>query len=166
MSIPFTQSMHSLHVDHGRFSLLSVSVAIVLVLLWGLWFFIPSVTIYATGNLVKINRDGNLVAQFASHDRDRLQPGQAAKIRLPTAQPKQGASLSATLLEIAPTEADDHIEVILYSTSYDTNDMKLLVPGNSSQVEVEVETISPALLLMRVSGQYIDTPPVSLSPQQ
>jgi hypothetical protein len=35
----------------------------------------------------------------------------------------------------------------------------------TGRVEVEVEHLSPATLVMRASGQFLDTPPVSLSPQ-
>lgn len=164
MSISFTQSMHSLHADQGRFSLWGISLATLLLLLWAVWFFVPSLTVYTTGALTGLTRNGTVVATFPAQESAHLLPGQAARIHPTGVATNQATSLPATVLEVATQARGDAVQVTLYPES--DKDLKTLFPnGVTGQVTVETETISPAVLLMRTTGQLIETPPVSLSPQ-
>jgi hypothetical protein len=50
------------------------------------------------------------------------------------------------------------VEVYVYSP-------EPLQPNQVGQVQVEVEYISPAMLVLRSTGQFVDDPKLTLSPQ-
>lgn len=165
MSIPFTQSLQSLHTDHGRFSLGGIGLALVLLLLWGAWFFTPSLAVYTNGALARLTRSGDLVATFPSQAYAQLRPGQAALIYPAHRSNAPDRALPATVLEVEFNGKGDTVEVRLYPES--TLDLDaLFANGVTGHATIETETISPAVLLMRTTGQFVETPPVSLSPQQ
>lgn len=164
MSIPFMQSLQSLRADHGRFALGGIGLALVLLLLWGGWFFTPSLAVYTNGNLIRLTRSGDLVATFPAQAYAQLRPGQAARI-YPAQSSATALTLPATVLEVELNGKGDAVEVRLYPES--TLDLDaLFANGVTGAATVETETISPAVLLMRTTGQFVETPPVSLSPQQ
>jgi hypothetical protein len=161
MSISFTQSMQSLHADHGRSSLWGISVAILLLIVWLIWFFTPSVTVYANGRLIKLTRSGTLVAEVPAQESRHLRAGQTARIYPQgTTNPQQ--TLPATVQEVVTHSIDDQVQIILYP---DGEVKRRFVEGVNGAVQVEVESISPAILLLRASGLAIETSPVALSPQ-
>ena len=163
MSIPFSQSMQSLHGDHGRASLWGISLAITLLLLWGGWFFAPSLTVHTTGSLTGRTRSGDVIATFGPQESTQLRLGQAALI-YPTNTTSGVTILPATILEVDLGDPGEAAKVRLYPESIVDVDT-LFANGVSGEVKVETETISPAVLLLRATGQLVDTPPVSLSPQ-
>ena len=163
MSIPFSQSLQSLDADHGRSSLWGIALAISLLLLWVGWFFTPSLTVYATGSLISQTRSGDVIATFTPQESRQLLPGQAAII-YPTSTSSGVAALPATILEVDLGEPGEVAHVRLYPDSIVDVDT-LFANGVSGEVTVETETVSPAVLLLRATGQLVETPPVSLSPQ-
>lgn len=163
MSIPFSQSMQSLHADHGRTSLWGISLAIGLLILWVGWFFTPSLTVHATGSLIGQTRSGDVIATFSPQESTQLLPGQAAII-YPTSTTSGVTTLPATILEVDLGDPGEAAKVRLYPESSVDVDT-LFANGVSGEVTVETETVSPAVLLLRVTGQLVETPPVSLSPQ-
>ncbi len=165
MSIPFSQSIQSLQADHGRFSVWGISLAILLLLLWTLWFFAPSLTIYTTGTVTGLTRSGTIVATFPAAAGPQLLPGQAARIYPTQGGADQVTSLPATVLAVDLSKTDGTVEVRLYPESELAVDT-LFAAGVSGEVTVETAIISPAVLLMRTTGQLIETPPVWLSPQE
>jgi len=163
MSIPFTQSLHALYADQGRVSLGGIGLALLLLLLWAAWFVTPSLPVYTNGELLRLTRSGDLVAMFPAQAYDQLRPGQAARI-YPAHSSGSAVALPATVLEIDLNDRGDAVEVRFYPES--TVDLDALFSnGVTGQATVETATISPAVLLMRTTGQFVETPPVSLSPQ-
>jgi hypothetical protein len=163
MSIPFSQSMQSLHADHGRTSLWGIGLAISLLLLWGVWFFTPSLTVHTTGSLIGRTRSGDVLATFGPQASSQLRPGQAALI-YPANTTSDVTTLPATILEVELGDPGEAAKVRLYPESIVDVDI-LFANGVSGEVTVETETISPAVLLLRATGQLVETPPVALSPQ-
>ena len=162
MSISFTQSMQSLHADHGRSALWGMGLAICFLLLWLLWFLIPSLTVYTQGHLVKLTRSGTVVATMPAADWARLRAGQTAYIALAgatTAQPK----LTAMVMEVATQPDGNQVAITLYPTD-DSEWTMHSAGGINGEVQVEVATISPALLLLQTLQQWGSTAAVSLSP--
>lgn len=163
MSIPFSQSLQSLHADHGRTSLWGISLAISLLGLWVGWFLIPSLTIYTTGTLTGRTRSGDVLATFTAQESSQLLPGQAAMI-YPADATSGVTALPATILAVDLGDPGEAAQVRFYPESSVDIDT-LFANGVSGEVTVETETVSPAVLLLRATGQLVDTPPVSLSPQ-
>lgn len=164
MSISFTQSMQALHTDHGRSSLVGLSIASALLVCWLLWFFTPSLTVYASGHLSKLTRNDTLLALLPAQEQENLHVGQVAHLYLPDAV-SAARSLPATVLAVASQPTGEQIQIVLYPES-NANLKQLFATDATGEVYVEVAKISPAVLFLRASGLSIETPPVSVSPQQ
>lgn len=164
MSISFTQSMQSLHADRGQSALWGMGITSLFLLLWLIWFLTPSLTIYAHGHVVKLTRSGTIVAEIAVEESTHLQVGQAAYVHsLDAPLPQQ--RIKASVSDIAPRPtAQNQIQITLYPM--DTTDIEeYFANGVTGDVQVEVETISPAVMLLRTLGQWDTSQRVSVSPQ-
>jgi hypothetical protein len=64
MSLSFARSTRALHADRERPTLTVLLFAILLLVLWSIWFFWAPITQYETGRLVGATRRGMLVAVF------------------------------------------------------------------------------------------------------
>ena len=172
MSIPFSRTMRSLHAGSFRRSLFGLIGAGVLLITWAAWFFLVPITVYETGHIVSTTAEGTVIADFPVDASGRIQPGQSAVIQLEAVLNNQTRKLSATVVNVSNQPQEDQIQIELYlqpnatarralgTASQDFASLNL-----TGQVEVEVERVSPAVLVMRASGQFADTPTVSLSPQ-
>jgi len=163
MSIAFAQSMRSLQTDRGYRSLISLVIATVLLIAWVLWLFLAHITLYSTGQITEIQRDGTVIAAFPAKAAERLQVGQQALLKPTGELAKTVSAIPAEVLNVIPQTGQDQVRVELYPLRedpalFDAN-------GFTGQVDVEVEQLSPAMLVARVSGQWVDTPAVVLSPQ-
>lgn len=164
MSISFTQTMQSLHADHGRSALWGMGLAMFFLLLWLLWFLIPSLSVYTQGRLVKLTRNGTVVAAIPAADWAHLQAGQTAYL-FPTDAAAAQPRLTAMVMEVATQPDDNQVEITLYPT--DNSDWATLFADSvNGEVQVEVATISPARVLLQTLQQWGTTSTVSLSPQQ
>ncbi len=163
MSIAFAQSMRSLQADRGYRSLVSLAIAAVLLVAWVLWLFLAHITLYSTGQITEIQRDGTVIAAFPAKEAERLQVGQHALLMPSGELAKTVSAIPAEILNVIPQAGQDQVRVELYPLSEEPAlfDAK----GFTGQVDVEVEQLSPAMLVARVSGQWVDTPSVVLSPQ-
>lgn len=163
MSIAFAQSMRSLEADRGYRSLAGLLIAAVLLILWVLWLCLAHITIYTTGQITEVERDGTVLATFPAKETDRLQVGQAALLNPSGELAKTVGAIPAEVLDVIPQPEQDQVRVELYPLR---EEPALFQPnGFTGQVDVEVEQVSPAMLVARISGQWIDTPAVVLSPQ-
>lgn len=160
MSISFTQSMQSLYADRGHATLWGAGLVTLCLLLWLGWFLTPSLTVYAHGHLVKLTRSGTLVAEMPALESTSLRAGQTAYI-YPTNSPQQG--LTASVMEVASQDNSDRIQIMLYL--HDNTDEDPFASGVTGEVQVAVETIAPATLLLQTLGQWTTAQTVSLSPQ-
>ena len=162
MSISFTQSMQSLYADRGYAALWGVGLAVLCLLLWLGWFLTPSLTVYAHGHLVKMTRNGTLVAELPAQESTDLRAGQTAHI-YPTNTPQQ--RLTATVLEVASQDNGNQIQVMLYLND-DTAVDDPFAAGVDGEVQVAIATIAPATLLFQTLEQWGITRGVSLSLQR
>ena len=172
MSIPFSRTTRSLHAGSFRRSLFGLIGAVVLLIMWAAWFFLVPITVYETGHIVSTTAEGIVIADFPIDASGRIQRGQSAVIRLEEVPNNQVRTLLATVVNVSNQPQEDKIQVELYlqpnatarrvlgTVSQDFASLNL-----TGQVEVEVEHVSPAMLVMRASGQFVETPTVSLSPQ-
>ena len=164
VSIPFSRSIRSLDSDSFRSTLVGLVVAIILVTAWIAWFSLGRVTLYETGQVVSVARGGEVVVDFSSEARGRIQRGQAALVQFDGDFGTQIGAIPAIVTNVPSAGQDDRVEVKLYLLA------SVAISGRSQdnltgQAKVEVEHISPAVLVMRAAGQFVDTPSVSLSPQ-
>lgn len=156
--------MQSLHADRGQATLWGLGITGLFLLLWLIWFLTPSLTIYAHGYVVKLTRSGTLVAELPVEESAHLQVGQAAYIHSSDA-PSPQHRLKAIVSEVATrANAQNQIQITLYPMD-DTDLDQYVAHGATTEVEVEVEIISPARMLLQTLGQGHATQNVSVSPQ-
>jgi hypothetical protein len=174
MSLPFARSTRALQMDRERPALVVLVLAMLLLGLWAAWFFWAPVTLYETGQIVGATRRGTLIAAFPAQAAARLQPGQLAllrpqgklaNLRLSSGR-SQGEAIPAQVMEVRNKVANGQIQADLYPMSaQEPNFSVSAAQQDPIEVTVEVEHISPAILVWRASGQAVDTPSVLLSPQ-
>ena len=164
MSIPFSRSMRSLDSDGFRSTLVGLVVAIILVTAWMAWFSLAQVTLYETGQVVNVARGGEIVADFPSEARGRIHRGQAALVQFDGDFGNQIGAIPAIVTNVPIPGREERVEVKLYLLA-NIAFSGLSQDNLTGQAQVEVEHISPAILVMRAAGQFVDTPSVSLSPQ-
>lgn len=87
----------------------------------------------------------------------RIQPGQPARLRLHGFPWTQYGSIRGTVVDVASEIRDGHVRVELKVDSDPTSPIPLQhgLPGS---VEVEVERISPATLVLRTAGRWVASP--------
>ena len=164
MSIPFSRSMRSLKADSVRPTLVGLLLAMTLLITWAAWFFLARITLYETGRVVLTTKGGIVVASFSPGALGRIQRGQPALLSLDGITGDQAGTTPAIVTNVANQAQEGWVRVELFApatTAFPTP----IQDGLTGSVEIEVEHISPATFVMRASGQFIDTPPVSLSPQ-
>lgn len=159
MSLSFSRSLRSLQQDSFGPALAALIVTSLLLIAWSAWFFLAKVTLYETSREFSIQRDGSLLVNFSPEALTRLRPGQAATLRLANGTTSEGQIFSALVMD-TPEASDPNGQVEVYVYSPES-----LQPGLAGQVQVEVEHVSPAVLVLRSAGQFVDDPKLTLSPQ-
>ena len=149
-STPFSRTMRSLDADSFGPSLVALIFAMILLLLWCFWFFLARIPITEVSQSVEIAQDEKIVATFPPKAMARLQEGQSAFLRL-------GGMWS------------ERVPAIMMEINYPRGQVELFaeenlsfidgVMGEVEQVEIEVEEVSPATLVMRASGLFTTPSP-------
>lgn len=161
MSIQFSRSMRSLSLDSYRASQIAMLLATILMLALILWFLLAKVTIYESSASVSLTEDGRIIAVFRPESMRRIAPGQEGYLRLNTRADQPVASYPA----------------VVVSTSRENNEAEFFVyPGENSQdfqpgkldgrIDVAAETITPARLVLRATGRYLDQSPLNTTTPQ
>lgn len=99
-----------------------------------------------------------VVAEFAPHRAlGRIQPGQSAKLRLQGFSWVQYGSVPATVSSVAsePQNGTVRVELMLQDVSDFPVELHHGLPGT---LEVEVEQVSPAALVLRAAGNMVSRP--------
>ena len=172
--------MRSLQADRGISSLVGLGLGVALLLLWVAWFFFAPITRYETGILIGLTKEGRVVAEFPAHTIEHIWQGQAAHIRLQPAEvgreadgaeqrvllppQKQMRSIPAIVANILGPTGSEHFQ-ISFAIQGDALSRAAIEEEFVGTAELEVEIVSPAMLVARASGQFVDTPSLSLSPQ-
>ena len=109
--------------------------------------------------------DLRIIANFQPADAlGRIQPGQSARLRLDGFPWTEYGSINATVVHIASEVRDDRIRVELAITPQPTSRIPMQhgLPGT---VQVQIERISPASLVLRVVGSGVGSSKKTISVQ-
>ncbi len=160
MAIPFSHSTRSLEADSFTTSLISLILAMTLLLAWNGWFFLARVTLYEVGSIVRVDEDDMVIAKFPPSSQGQILPRQTAIIRLNVPSEIEPIIIPAMVTGVM----GENGQVELYAF---WNDQPMVNPqaGLTGQVEVEVEYVSPATLVMRTTGQVLNARKVSDNPR-
>lgn len=164
MALSFPQSTRALQNDRNRLSLVGIVVGLMLLLAWSAWFFGASITRYEDGRIVRTTRDDRLVAAFSPQAASDLRSGQTAFIRPEGAAAAEIPAIPAIVADINGTSAENQVDVVLY-VQWDAVPPALWGQALTGSVSVAVEQQSPARVVARAAGQYVDLPAVSVSPR-
>jgi hypothetical protein len=160
----FPRSTRSLSADGFRGSVVGLVLVAPLLVAWFAWFFLAQVELYevaATGRL-EVDALGTLappgklklVAEFPAAVLGRIQPGQPARLRLDGFPWMQDRSLSATVARVADEVQGGGVRVELIVRPEPAWPIPLQ-DGLHGTVEIEVERVSPATLVLRAVGLQI-----------
>ena len=152
--------MRSLRLDSFRATRIGLVFAIIIMLALIVWFFMAKVTLYEVGSTLEWNADGKLMATFPKESLTRLRPGMPAILRLPQGPDQPAITIPAVVFNLPREGEQVEILVLPSQVPLDTQQGKL-----SGQVEVEVEYVTPAELVLRTSGKYLNRSQVPVSPQ-
>jgi hypothetical protein len=162
MSIAFTRSMRALEADRFRSVHAGLFIG-VLLLGWLLWFGLARIAVYEVAQQAVVQGDPaeaarrspsvTIVTHFpAIIAWTRLRSGQLAWFTLDHASPPVKGRLTGVVTRIEQTSADGQVQVILTLMSNASLGAPLR-PGLTGSVEIEVERVSPAMLLLRTISQ-------------
>lgn len=164
MSIPFSQTMRSMHADNHYFSIWSLIGAIVLAWAWGVWFFNAELTFYENSKTMEVTefeslefrfprkhygtvqrvqkiRQRVLTAKFSSQALDQIKTGQMAYVRLD--------NRNDIIYAVVTTVGHGKVQLLAEIPAMDKNPFKT---GGHGEVRIEIEHITPAALVMRTAG--------------
>jgi hypothetical protein len=168
MTTPFARSIRILDADKFRPSLLIIGLTLGVLVAWLLWFFLARVTLLEMGNITNLGTTGEVQTEFMGQTAKRVRVGQPGWIRL---NGDLGSTLGLVPVVVVrkhpPNGSVTTFDVIVqdedFFTTLLTSDLQEEPPFG--RVQIEVERVSPATLLLRSSGQFVDAPFVSTSPQ-
>lgn len=154
MSIPFSQTMRSLETDTTRSRVVWLIVIALLLGSWLAWSLLSRVTLYEVTRQASLTGATTVVAQFSPSVQGRIQPGQIARLRLDSYPWLQYGSVPAVVTTVPRTPRDGWLEVRLTIQEEPAPPISLDY-GMTGVVEVAVEQVSPAELLLRAAGRGI-----------
>jgi hypothetical protein len=154
----FSRTLRALQTQQSAFSVVGMAGAALLLLLWLGWFFLAPVVISVEGTITYIAGDGYVQATFTGAASEQLQRGQHAQLYLDHPADAPIAPIPALVAEVNPQATQSQVD--LYA-QLDANNADYFAGQPQGVVTVAVERISPALLLLRASGQFVDTQPIS-----
>lgn len=127
-----------------------------------IWFFFAEITLYQNATTVTLTGDGYAQAQFNDEDMRQVRRGQTALVR---ADGEEGDELGVMPGIVTDTRFDanpPYVELYLPRHAAMLNAYNRQLTGTA---RVEIETLSPFMLVMRASGQFIDDTDLVTSPQ-
>ena len=160
MSIQFSRSMRSLRLDSFRVARIGLVLAIINMVVLIIWFFSAKVTLYETSSSIQVTSEGHLLATFPAEAQARIHPGQPAILRINagTGQPP----ITLPLFVFDMQQEDGQVDLLILDPSFSPTSLS---ENPNGRVEVEVEYVSPAELVLRASGKYLNQNQVPVSPQ-
>ena len=166
MSIPFSRSLRSIQMDSTSWSITGLTLSLLLLGSWMLWFFVSPVSIYEISKDVSVNEQGKIVAKFSPKALERMESGQNASIRVEfkasSASSSNGGktipkimTFAGIVMKLPMMEVDENGKVELSALDDEfyyllqNNDLQ----GMKVEVEVEVERVTPFVLLQRAARE-------------
>lgn len=153
MSTPFSRTIRSLEADSPRLGILGLFFIVMLLGGWLTWGLLSRVTVYEVTERANLVGETRIIAQFSPTVRGRIQPGQSARLRLDSYPWLQYGTVSATVVSVHRQPRNGWLEARLAIKSVPTTAISLQ-HGLTGVVEVEVEQVSPAALLLRTAGLW------------
>lgn len=165
MSTSFSRSIRSIESDSYRVSLTSLSLAMLLLLVWLLWFFLARVTIYEMSTTATFTNEETVVASYPPESYGRIKQGQKALLYIDDMIGTASGTIPAVVTEVHARSSKERIHVTIYPLFQEPMPTQ---PLNDTDVTVRIESeyVAPAVLVMRTVGIFVETPQILTSPQK
>ncbi len=150
MTAQFSRTMRSLEADGRRMALAPFAVIMLLLGVWGYWFWFSRLPVYETTRSITVDRNGTVVATVPSAPAGRIRAGQAATLRVDGATGAAAEPLAAMVSDVAtlPGGAGERAELFLKAATE-------VKPGTTGEVQIQVDQISPATIALRAISQRL-----------
>ncbi|GEM_PF-1127250 len=177
MANSFPRTTRSLKMDSFQLSMTGLIFSILLVLAWMGWFFLAPISLYEASNEVKMQDDGSFLVQFPAAKVERMAAGQNAivqfegKFQVENKSNSGGMSVSsngveertlssqALVMKVVPADKSSQqgqVELALLDDVF-YNVVSQQPNGASGiklQAQVEIESVTPFVLVQRAARQY------------
>ena len=164
MANPFARSTRSLQASNFQRSLVILIIVVGLIGLWAAWFFLAKVTLYEISEPIQVPYNEVIEANFSSQAQGHLQRGQAAFLKLDGHIGTEVGPIPAIVLGVDNQPEAQQVQTTLFVQW----PLAPSVPAQDNltgQVEVEIEQISPATLVIRSVSRGLGAPSVKFTPQ-
>lgn len=126
-------------------------VAVLFLAGWLVWLFGAQVPVYAVSDTAVLTSPTQLTATLPPDAFLKIQPGQTALLRLDAFPWEEYGTVSATVAEIDAALQDGRIQIQLRLNPAADSRIPFQA-GLTGSVEIEVEQIAPAAMLLRTSA--------------
>ena len=137
--------------------------AIITILVLFAWLFFGKVTVYASSQEVHIQGD-KAIAVFSEEDFNRLKIGQKAILRFSPSQDQPMVGIPAVVYDFQ--RQNNAVEFLITNLEAIPGELNPEKSGIRGRADVEVEYVTPAGLLMRSSGKFLNQVQLPVSPQE
>ncbi len=161
MSLPFSRSIRSLNIDSYQASRIGMALGIIIMISLLLWFFLVKVTIYEFSTDLDFTETGIVTAGFPKENLKKITAGQPAIIQIDLG-PNQ-PDITLTGMVVGTDSKQETAELVILSEEITQIPLDEEISG---QVQVEVEYVTPAVLVRRASGMYVNNSQFPISPQE
>lgn len=143
--------MRSLNTDGFTASLVGLAVMVILLLLWGAWFFLVRIPLYESSQAAQLTGPQIVTASFPAEALGDLQRGQAANF-YPTGQVwEQYGAIPAVVTSVTNDRQAGQLQVQL--ALQPEEDLPFpLAEDVKGRVEIEVDRVSPAAMTLSSGG--------------
>lgn len=168
MAAPFAQTIRSLDADRSYGQIIVLAAFALLLTLWLVWVFAARIPARLTSTTNQIRLDATVTVTFSGEGVDKVQPGQPALVYLDAPPLAASVVLPARVVDVALNGATARVTVMPDFSGLEVDDvpedvLAAFARPTPGRVEVEVERVSPATLVLRASGLNVDSGPVILN---
>ena len=165
MPVPFSQTTRALQADHGRFSRLTLGLAIFLLFLWSYWFFAASIHHYVRSEKIELSQaeqptwkipqggkraiaynNYTLRAYFSPADLQQIKPGQQARLLLLSPDTLPRRPLTTRVEQLEPLSGAVYVRLEIPAKP-----SGLLAGATLESMEIAVSQQTPAAFLFHTA---------------
>lgn len=146
VSAHFSRTTRAIYADSLQPVLIGLTFLVVLMAGWAGWFFFAKIQLYETSPTARFTKAGVIVADFPAKSLPRLRRGQSAFF-YPTGEHTPAVAIAAVVVSVTPG-----VEQVQLSPQGDASARAHLLQGVAGRVEVVVDELSPASLVIQAAG--------------
>ena len=155
MSPFFTETTRSVQADDFKFMLIILIIVMAVLLGWLTWFNFGTVSVYEVSETLELLDSQTIMAKFVKPSGSRIQRGQQAWIYFNGELGEQVNPVSVVVIHRKEYQDQFHVKLFIKTRFNPPLEMNEKTTG---RVDVEVEYISPASMVVRAINQNLNKP--------